>query len=153
VQSPRANTESEKWRYENIQECVEATERGREGNEDLDIKEGFESMLQLITDEISRELGKVSSFSKTDKERLSEVVHRAANLWLEVGQQRCRMFLVMSQADEKPKRSAQSSLDRNGTMNLVVMPELKRMGNAQGGQLDMIDIVAGCKGHFSRFPT
>lgn len=90
--------------------------------------------------------------SEDEQERLSELVDKAANLWLEVGQQRCRMFLLMSKSGEEPKRSLKSSLNRDGTLNLVVMPELQRLGNAQGDQLDRVELVAGCKGQFSRFP-
>ena len=102
-------------------------------------------------EDVSQELGKVASVGGSDKQRMSDLVRKAAKLWLEVGQQRCRIFLLMSNSGEKPSRSGQASLDRDGTQELVAVPELRRMGNAQGERLERDELVSDCKGKFNVF--
>jgi len=113
------------------------------------VKQGYELSVKETTEDISQELAKVASVSSSDKQRMSDLVRKAARLWLEVGQQRCRMFLLMSYSSKEPSRSGPDSLDRDGTQELVVVPELRRMGNAQGEWLEKDELVLDCKGKFS----
>jgi hypothetical protein len=136
--------------------CVEATKQSPTDSEP--IKEGYESNLKEATDELFNELEKVAAVSDIenqgiDKQRVNELVRNAANLWLEVGQQRFRAKLVMSESGERPVRSRLAALSPSGTLNLVVFPELRRLGNAQGEQLERQELVMGCKGTFSMFRT
>jgi hypothetical protein len=118
---------------------------------DHKVKREFDSCLKEATEEISQELGKVATVSDSEKQRMSQLVKKAAKLWLEVGQQRCRMSLLMSESSEDPVRSRRTALDRDGSLSLVVVPELRRRGNAQGERLDTDDLVMDCKGKLSVF--
>jgi hypothetical protein len=100
---------------------------------------------------MSQELGKVATVSDSEKQRMSQLVKKAASLWLEVGQQRCRMSLLMSDSGEDPVRSRHTALDSDGSLSLVVVPELRRRGNAQGERLKIDELVMDCKGKFSVF--
>jgi hypothetical protein len=136
--------------------CVEAIKQHPMNSEP--IKEGYESTLKEVTDELFHELERVAAVSDIenqgiDKQRVNELVRNAANLWLEVGQQRFRAKLVMSGTGEKPVQSRQTALSPSGTLNLVVFPELRRLGNAQGEQLENEELVMGCKGTFNVFRT
>jgi hypothetical protein len=82
---------------------------------------------------------------------MGNLVRKAAKLWLKAGQQRCRLFLLMSDSGKEPLRSGQASLDRDGKQELVVIPELRRIGNEQGERLDKNELVSDCKGRFSVF--
>lgn len=145
--------DSEKWRYEKIRVCIEATSQSLiEGEEKYQIKVGYESRLKETTEEICKVLKQVASVSENEKQRMRELAREAAKLWLEMGQQRCRMFLIMSSSGEPPARSVRTALD-GGTMELVVSPELRRLGNAQGERLDKEELVMNCKGKFSKFPS
>ena len=115
------------------------------------LKRGYELCLKEVMDDISQELGKVAPVNGDYKQRMSDIVKKAAKLWLEVGQQRYRIFLLMSNLGGKPLRSGQPSLDRDGTQELVDVPELRRMGNAQGERLDKDELVSDCKGKFRVF--
>jgi hypothetical protein len=150
---PRPTKASEKWRYEAMKECVEAiTEPGMDGKANHNVKQGYGLTLKEITDALSRELARVALIDRSDKQRLRLLVTKAAQLWLEVGQQRCRMFLLMSNSGHEPAESGPTSLGRDGRMELVVVPELRRMGNVQGDRLDEDELVSDCKGEFSMFP-
>ena len=63
------------------------------------------------------------------------------------------MFLFMSESGDVPVRSRREVLVSDGNLSLVVLPELRRMGDAQGERLDRDELVMDCKGVFNVFPT
>jgi hypothetical protein len=135
-----------------MKKCLEAISQSRpESESNYNLKHSYESSLKKVIDDVSRELERVASVSSSDKQRMSEFVRKAAKLWLEVGQQRYRIFLVMSDMGEKPSRSGPASLNSDGTQDLVTTPEVRRIGNAQGERLERDELVADCKGIFSVF--
>ncbi|CZR52812.1 uncharacterized protein PAC_02689 [Phialocephala subalpina] len=153
---PPASLQSEQWRYEKITTCVEAINQPVMDSEpNYSIKQGYESTLEEVSEELIQELKNISSVSNNHKQRVYRMVEKAAKLWLDVGQQRCRMFLVMSESGEmvKPVRSRPSSLKRDGTVDLVILPELRRLGNVEGELLDKNELVKDCGGKFSVFRT
>jgi hypothetical protein len=113
------------------------------------VKSDYESSMKEATEGIAQELERVAPVDGSDKQRVVDLVRKAAMLWLEVGLQRCRVFLLMSDLGEEPSRSGQASLDRDGVQKLVVVPELRRMGNVHGERLERDELVSGCKGKFS----
>jgi len=146
---PRPTNDSEKWRYEKMKGCLEAINQKEEDNSNL--KRDYESSLKEIVEDISQELEKVASASSLHKQETSDLVQKAAKLWLEVGQQQYRIFLRMSGSDGEPSRSGQASLNKDGSQELVIVPELRRMGNGKGEWLEWDQLVQGCKGRFSVF--
>ncbi|KAI9773910.1 MAG: hypothetical protein M1840_006136 [Geoglossum simile] len=149
---PKPTKPSEKWRYETMKEAYEAVSQPlQKWDPGYGVKQGYELSMKEIIEDISRELGRVAFVDEKDNPRISDLARKAAKLWLEVGQQRCRIFLLMSSSGEKPLRSDKSSLDRDRAQELVVVPELRRMGNAQGERLEKDELVSGCKGEFSVF--
>lgn len=93
----------------------------------------------------------VAPFGSSDEQRMTELVGKAARLWLEVGQQRCRIFLSMSNSGAQPVRSDYTAFDRYGQMPVVVVPALRRRGTVQGARLEIDEVVMECKGTFSVF--
>ncbi|KAI9774838.1 MAG: hypothetical protein M1840_000054 [Geoglossum simile] len=149
---PVPTKESEKWRYETIQECLDATSQAlEEGDANYNVKRDYELSLKETTDDMLKELGKVSSVSDIDKQNFKNLVRKAAKFWLEVGQQRYRLFLVMSDSDGEPTRSGQIAMNKDCTQKLVVVPELRRIGSGQGKGLENDELVADCKGVFNVF--
>ena len=128
--------------------CVEATNQPRM-EWDHKVKREYELCLKEVTKEMSQELGRVALVSGSERQRMGELAKKAAELWLEVGQKRCRMFLLMSNSGNKPVLSRRTTLHHDGTLNLVVVPELRRRGNSQGERLDTDELVMDCKGMFS----
>jgi hypothetical protein len=131
--------------------CVEATAQLKMEPSDpnFGLKHEYELSLNSAAEEISQELGRVTRISSSEEERVDAMVKKAAKLWLEVGQQRCRMFVVMNDSGKEPARSVHASVERDGMLGVVVLPELRRIGNADGERLDQVELVAGCKGKFS----
>lgn len=121
------------------------------GDPFFNVKQGYESSVKDTAKELFREVTRVSSVADDDEQRMSELVKTAAKLWLEVGQQRCRMFLLMSKSTKEPLRSGEDALDRDRHQELVIVPELRRIGNAQGERLEKNELVLDCQGKFSAF--
>jgi hypothetical protein len=135
-----------------MKKCHEATGQPLlESEPNYNAKRGYEISVREVMEDISQELERVTSVSDDDRQRMIDLARKAAKLWLEVGEQRCRIFLLMSGSNEAPSRSGQTSLDGDGTQELVVVPELRRLGNAQGERLDRDELVSDCKGKFSVF--
>lgn len=130
-----------------MKKCLEAISMPQlEGEANFNLKRGYESSLKDVVEDICWELEKSVSISEGELQRMRDLVRKAAQLWLDVGQQRYRLFLLMG---EMPLRSGQASLDGGGRQDLVVVPELRRKGNAQGERLEVDELVSGCKGEFS----
>jgi hypothetical protein len=145
VPCPKPTKDSEKWRYDTINDCLKAINQlGSEPNHKL--KQSYEQCLKDTTEDLSHELERVASMDVNDKQRMMDLVKKAAKLWLEVGQQRYRIFLLMSKSGTKPSQSGQAFVD---TQELVVGPEVRRIGNAQGERLEKDELVSECKGKFS----
>ncbi|KAH0555814.1 hypothetical protein GP486_006239 [Trichoglossum hirsutum] len=149
---PRPTKDSEKWRYETIKKRLEAISQPLvAGEPNYDVKRDHELSVTKVTEDMSQALERVASVSDGDIQRMSDLVRKAAKLWLEVGQQRCRIYLLMSDPSEEPSQSGQTPLDRDRVEKLVVVPELRRIGNVQGGMLEKDELISGCKGKFSVF--
>ncbi|KAH6724440.1 hypothetical protein BKA61DRAFT_588455 [Leptodontidium sp. MPI-SDFR-AT-0119] len=152
ILGPRPTKESEVWRYETMKNCVEATSQAPAGTEPRNtLKRGYEQSVTETAKELSDELEMVSTISPSEKQRLGDLVRKAAKLWMEIGQQRYRMFVLMSETNIEATRSRPKAVNREGKLSLVVIPELRRMGNAQGEKLDKNELIMDCKGKFSIF--
>jgi hypothetical protein len=154
--SPRASKESEQWRYERMVKLIESIKKPLASSDP--IKQGYEATLKEVTQELFRELEKVAPIRDIEEQdigehRINELVRNAAELWLDIGQQRFRTRLVMSGTGEKAVKSRQNALSPSGTLNLVVSPGLRRLGNAQGEQLNHEESVMSCEGTFEVFRT
>jgi len=105
--------------------------------------------LNDATEDVSQELGRVTSIDVNDKQRAVDLVRQAAKLWLEAGQQQYRVYLLMSKSGSQPSRSGQAFVGIDGMQELVVDPEVRRMGNVQGERLEKDELLPDCKGKFS----
>ncbi|KAI9768394.1 MAG: hypothetical protein M1839_004131 [Geoglossum umbratile] len=143
---------SEKWRCETVKKCLKAISQPLpESDLNRRVKRDYESSVKEAAEDISQELGRVAPVGSSDKQRMVELVRKAAKLWLRVGQENYRAFLLMSNSGARPSRSGQAFIGPNGAQEQVVVPELRRMGNAQGERLREDALVPDCKGKFSVF--
>ena len=140
---PKPTKDSEKWRYEKISDCLKAI------NQPSNPKRlSYERWLSDTVEDVSHELKRVASMKDDDKQRIRDLVRKGAKMWLEIGLQRYRIFLLMSKTGIKPSRSGQAFVDRYGEQELVVHPEVRRRGNAQGDRLEKDEPVTDCQGKF-----
>lgn len=95
---------------------------------------------------MSEAIGKVSDVDNNTVRALEDVAKKAAKIWLEFGAQRCRILVVIPLSNLKLPPSDKIRKVREGFLELVVVPELRRLGNSKGQGLDKDEIVAGCEG-------
>jgi hypothetical protein len=90
-------------------------------------------------------MDKVTS-DKTVDDMLDEIAHKAALLWIEGGIQWYRIQLHMSSYEGNLTKSGSEGKGR--MQQLVVVPELRRIGNSHGEDYAKNEVVSGCNGEF-----
>jgi hypothetical protein len=85
---------------------------------------------------------------KSDYQRLDEIAHKAARLWVEGGIQWYRIQVRMSPYEGDPRSGSQG---KGKVQELVVIPELRRIGDSQGEDYDKNEVVSGCNGEFHQY--
>ena len=107
-------------------------------------KADYEWTLNSATDDMRDVVRKVSysdEDSKTVKE-IRDIMQLAAKFWLKMGSQRCRIIVVLPNPGDV---AADGRRREHLPGTLVAQPELRRIGNFLGQQLDSIDeVVGGC---------
>jgi hypothetical protein len=90
-------------------------------------------------------LGEVSTLDKSSAQAAESIIRKAAKMWLEFGMQRCRIFVTVQGSNLK---SAGERIQRaqEATLELVVVPELKRFGNSKGQDVHIEETVGDCNG-------
>ncbi len=152
-QGPSATRNSEEWRFDTLRQCASAINQLLEPTHPYyKAKIGYDTTIQGARNDILRELGHFAPVTDDVKNDFEDVVKKAAAFWLEVGQQRYRLFLLFSPSGAEPVRSGQHVHMRdNNIQKLVLIPELRRRGNAQGDKLDSDEMVVKCRGDFREF--
>lgn len=109
------------------------------------LRRGFKDSLNALKQELTSTLGEVSTLDKSSAQAVESIIRKAAKMWLEFGMQRCRIFVTvqgsnLKSAGERIQRA------REATLELVVVPELKRFGNSKGQDVHIEEIVGDCNG-------
>ena len=140
---PKPTQRSEEWRYVTIREWSESVEQpGSQSTTKQKQKADYESTLDSAAGDILHVVSDVSHSdedSKTVKE-IRGIVQLAANFWLKMGSQRCRIIVMLPNLDDD---AADGRRREHLPRKLVAQPELRRIGNFLGQQLDSIDEVVG----------
>jgi hypothetical protein len=95
--------------------------------------------------ELTSTLGEISNLDKSNVQAAGSIIKKAAKMWLEFGMQRCRILVIvqgsnLGSVEERIQRA------REATLELVVVPELKRFGNSKGQDVHIEETVGGCDG-------
>jgi len=140
---PKPTQLSEKWRYVTIRACLESIgQPNSQSTPKQQQKADYESTVNSATDDILTVVKDVSfsdENSKTVKE-IRDIVRLAADFWLKMGSQRCRIIVMLPNlGDDMVDGKRREHLPKQ----LVVQPELRRIGNFLGQQLDNINDVVG----------
>ena len=150
VPCPKPTKDSEKWRYEKIKDCLKTINQSLVDSEpNHNLKQSYQQCLNDTMEDVSKEVGRVASTDVSEKQRMMDLVRKAAKLWLEFGQQQYRTYLLMSKSGSQPSRSGQAFVSTDGMQELVVGPEVRRMGDLQGERLEKDELLPDCKGKFS----
>ena len=143
---PEATEDSEKWRYEQVKECLDALKKP-DSETKRRWKRSYDQSVNTTADEIYNAVNAIAATSESDVQLVQDLVKLAAKFWLDAASQRCRILLYFPPlgANVLGSRQALTSID------LVVQPEVRRRGNAQGQRLDREQVVKGCEGEHTAF--
>jgi hypothetical protein len=109
---------------------------------DRPVKESYDRSLASIAEEIHEA---VEAVANSDLGRVKEMVKCAVGFWLLLASQRYRARFFFPPQVAKPLGTKRKSL---AGMQLVVQPEVRRRGNAQGQRLDQDQAIQGCESEY-----
>lgn len=101
--------------------------------------------MDALREEFTSTLGTMVNLEKGNVQAMDKIAKKATNMWLEFGMQRCRILVSLEGSNLKP---AEDKVQRahEDTLKLVVVPELKRLGNSKGHEHYTEATVGGCDG-------
>jgi hypothetical protein len=113
------------------------------------VQNGFQSSVKLVRENLREALEMVSDVDANTDRAIAEITDKAAKMWIMFGTQRCRLSVVIQDLwtteEVKPGPGIQ---DRS--VELVMQPELRRIGDAEGRSWDKEQTVAGCEGEIKK---
>lgn len=139
--------ETERWRYATVAECRASVRKPLPSQWDprVGLKKGFMSSMDDLKGEIAAILGELINLDKEVMQILEKMTKRAANMWLEITVQRCRILIEVS---DSRLESAEERVEKalKGTLELTAVPSLRRYGTSAGLDLHLESTVGGLNG-------
>jgi len=141
---PEPDPEAEKMRYDTIKQCREALQQPTGSNRRK--KDAFEQSLDDTVVEMAQCIERVAQISFKEREHLKNLVKAAADNWLEICSQRYRILVILPNSEENILKSGWKRMGSTSALKLVARPEIRRIGNAQGQELERQDFVGDWQG-------
>lgn len=115
----------------------------------IKLRKGFQSSMKTICEKLGGMLEMVSKIDEKTEQTMEEIAEKAAKMCVAFGTQRCRIFVVIK--DLKTTDEVKEGPDRQDKLvELLMQPELRRIGDADGQSLDKEQTVAGCEGEIKK---
>ena len=111
------------------------------------MKRAHDECVGTIVDDIYDAVDEIAAVSESDRQVVEDFVKMAAQFWLNVSALNCRIMLYFPADGTKVLGTRKSATK----LKLVVKPEVRRRGNAQGVRLDREQVLKGCEGESSEF--
>jgi hypothetical protein len=83
------------------------------------------------------------------EETVAELSKKAAEMWVLFGAQRCRLLVVIQDLNTE-EECKDDSTGHDKSVELLIQPELKRIGDSDGENLDRQQTIGGCEGQIKR---
>ncbi|KAF2117306.1 hypothetical protein BDV96DRAFT_23889 [Lophiotrema nucula] len=147
---PEPKFDAEQWRYNTLRPCEEALRIGTsEHDHRTKLRRGFDESLDLVQQKLLETFQMVANLDERRKQSLYELAERAAKMWVLFGTQRCRLLVAMHNLPTSLE-SSESHGDEDQSIDFVLRPEVRRIGDVDGEALDKELIVSGCEGEAIR---
>lgn len=139
---PKPTLESERWRYRTTTRLQEAVKQpASKWDPNSELKNEYNRSLESITKELSETLENVSQLDRPTQQALEEIPKKAAEMWIEMVTQRCRIVVFLPGSNLK-SQSDRVKKAREGGFELVVMPGMRRFGNSKGQDLYKVETIS-----------
>lgn len=121
-----------------MKRCKEEIQQKKGENQNR--RESFEQTLAIIFADIAHTVERVSSLGLKESDLLKKLIKTAADSWLEICSQRYRILVVLPGPNGNVFKTSQR---RSGGLRLIAKPEIRRIGNAKGQELDKGEVTIG----------
>jgi hypothetical protein len=102
-----------------------------------------------VSSVITQSMGVVASDADIKALAIPDMVKEAAHFWLELCSQHCRFMIVVSPSAE----NLLGKRDEGTNPLLVLEPRIERYGDAQGEQLEVVEVLRNCGGEETLLDT
>ncbi|OAQ59986.1 hypothetical protein VFPPC_10079 [Pochonia chlamydosporia 170] len=142
---PEAGEDSEQRRYELVKKYFPATNRSQHGpSGDSRWEEYYEQSLRTAAIDIG---DAVETVTNVDLVWAKEIVKFTAEFWMDLASQRYRARLYLPQ--EATKAQVARNWRSSNLLVLVIRPEVRQRGDAQGQRLNREQVVQRCHGEWN----
>jgi hypothetical protein len=109
------------------------------------LRQGYEQSLEHTQKELSQALEHISTLDVTALKSIRNISEKASRLWVTLGAQRYRLLIAIHGLNATTE-SLKPRPSKDHFVELVVRPELRRIGDSAGELFDSMTVVAGCEG-------
>ncbi|KAF2729145.1 hypothetical protein EJ04DRAFT_580833 [Polyplosphaeria fusca] len=143
---PKPDFGAERWRYETVRQCQEIVQTTvSDYHPQVKLHHSYRAHLESVQERILMQLKKVNEVDEKTRQLLRTIIDKAAKAWILFGTQRCRLVIVIHGLDSTIDSKGPEK-EHNGNVELVLRPELRRIGDSDGQALDKEQVVVGCEG-------
>ena len=143
---PVPSTDAEQWRYITMQSCQDALRIATsEYDPRTKLRSGLRETLLLAKSKLIEIFEMVTTLNQTQRQALYHFAERAARMWILFGVQRCRLLLIMHNLSVSSNSRRPSEIQEL-SIEFVLRPEIRRIGDTDGDILDKEHVVKGCEG-------
>jgi hypothetical protein len=132
-----------------MRKCQEAlTVPLSEYDDRMKLGTGYLESLSRTQKEISAVLKLVLELDEITAQSVQIICEKAAKLWVAAGGQRCRLMVIMQGLKSTTESKESSGQDQS--VEFVIRPELRRIGDTHGELFDDLTTISGCEGEVVR---
>lgn len=144
---PTPGIKAERWRYFTVYGCREALKtQPSDYDPRIHLKNDFNKNLVDTTKKIDSFLKSISTPSSETIRAIRLLLKGISNMWLEFGMNRCRIMIFLKDVAEPRSIKDQMAEAQKGSLQLVIVPGIRRYGNEKGDDLGNMTIIEGCAG-------
>ena len=113
------------------------------------LREEYKKSLSTIQEKIELDFKMVSDLDEAATTSIRLLIEKVAKAWIAFGTQRCRIVVVMQGLKTETESKGQTG-EKPNSIELIIRPELRRIGDSDGGSLEKEQVIAGCEGEATR---
>lgn len=113
------------------------------------MRKAFQASLETLCSRIRDVLEMVTEVDQKLEETVAELSKKAAEMWVLFGTQRCRLLVVIQDLNTE-EESKDDSTEHEKSVELLIQPSLKRIGDSDGENLNKEQMIGGCDGQIKR---
>jgi hypothetical protein len=126
-----------------VRQCQEILKQSpsRLSDDQARLKESYEKHLEQTKQKLSRALAEFSETGLGEMDELDSLVSAAAQMWLDFGTQRCRIYISMPGSNLRTQ-AERAEYARKGALMLTLAPMVERYGDSKGQDFSVVETLS-----------